>query len=174
MKTNFILLSTTIVFALLTITFGYQPLLSNYQNWICWDSCVWEIFEECEEICKDAPEKQVELTRDEKKEKSQKLRDMYNPIFEKYTSSVGIAGGTFSRGHGYSHPVSLEDNLEANFDYSDGFFMHFQELEIISPLKQTDDAGKITVVKEMLFPEMYVFWVFIIAIGVLAGFKMRK
>ena len=52
--------------------------------------------------------------------------------------------------------------------------MHFQELEIISPLKQTDDAGKITVVKEMLFPEMYVFWVFIIAIGVLAGFKMRK
>ena len=107
MKTNFILLSTTIVFALLTITFGYQPLLSNYQNWICWDSCVWEIFEECEEICKDAPEKQVELTRDEKKEKSQKLRDMYNPIFEKYTSSVGIAGGTLDLLRNYQQNASF-------------------------------------------------------------------
>jgi len=176
MKTNFILLTTTIVFALLTITFGYQGLLMNYQGWICWDSCVWETFEDCEEICKDAvPEKRIELTREEQKEKSLKLREMYNPIFDEYDDSVGIpAGGIFSRGHGYSHPESLEDNLEANFDYSDGVFTHFEQAEIVSPLQQTDDAGKIIILKEMLFPEMHVFWLFIIAIGVLVGFKMRK
>ncbi|QLH06655.1 hypothetical protein [Nitrosopumilus ureiphilus] len=174
MKTNFILLTTTIVFALLTVTFGYGGLLSNYQHLTCWDSCAWEILEGCDEICKDVPEKRTELTREEQKEKGQKLREIYDPILEKYISSIGIMGGPFPRGHGYSYPVSLEDNLDANFDYSDGFFMHSQILEIVSPLKQTDDAGKITIVKEMLFPEMYVFWLFVIAIGIIVGFKIRK
>ena len=176
MKTNFILLTTTIVFALLSITSGYQGLLMNYQGWICWDySCVWETFEDCEEICKDVvPEKRIELTREELKEKSLKLREMYNPIFDEYNNSIGIPGGVWIKSHSYSYPESLEDNLEVNFHYSDGVFMHFEQAEIVSPLQQTEDAGKIIILKEMLFPEMYVFWLLIIAIGVIIGYKMRK
>ena len=177
MKTNFILLTTTILFALLTITFGYRGLLMNYQGWICWDSCMWETFEDCEEICKDVivPEKRMGLTKEEKREKSLKLREMYNPIFDEYDNSVGIpAGGIFSKGHNYSHPDFLEDNLEANFHYSDGIFTHFEQAEIVSPLQQTEDAGKIIIVKEMLFPEMHVFWLLVVTIGMIAGFKIRK
>ncbi|MCH9657129.1 hypothetical protein K0U27_00305 [archaeon] len=68
----------------------------------------------------------------------------------------------------------MEDNLEANFDYSDGFFKHFEKLETTSSLGDSDNAGKIILLKEMVFPEMYVFWIFTIGIGVLVGFKIRK
>ncbi len=174
MKTNTILLSTTILFALLTMTFGYQGLLDNYKLWTCWDYCPWDT-DDCEEICKDViPEKRVELTREERREKSQKIRDMYDPIFKEYTSSVGIIAGPFPRGHGFSHPDNLEGDIEAHFDYSDGFFKHFEKLEIISSWSDSENAGKITLVKWMVFPEMYVFWIFTIGIGVLVGFKVRK
>ena len=176
MKTSNILLGTTILFALLTITFGYQGLLDNYKHWTCWDyPCPW-ITEDCEEICKDVDniKDRVELTREERKEKHLKLREMYDPILKEYTEVTGIINGPFSRGYGYSHPDNLDDSLEATFDFSDGFFKHFEKLEIISPVSNSTDAGKITVLKEMLFPEMYVFWIFIIGIGVLIGIKIRK
>ena len=174
MKTSKILLSTTILFALLTVTFGYQGLLDNYKHWICWDYCPW-ITEDCEEICKDVePINQVELTREERRDYSQKLRDMYDPLLQEYTDKKGIIGGLFSRGYGYSHPDDLKDNLEATFEYSDGFLKHFEKLEIVSPLGDSEDAEKIFVLKEMTFPELYVFWIFTIGIGVLVGFKIRK
>lgn len=174
MKTNTVLLSTTILFALFTITFGYQGLLDNYMLWTCWDYCPWDT-EDCKEICKDvAVNNRVELTREEQREKSQKIRDMYDPILKEYTSSVGIVEGPFSRGHGFSHPDNLEDNLEADFDYSDGFFKHFEKLEIVSPLSDSENAGKIALLKEIIFPEMHVFWIFTIGVGVLVGYKIRK
>ena len=174
MKTNTILLSTTILFALFTMTFAYQGLLENYMHWTCWDYCPWDT-EDCEDICKDTViDNRVELTREEQREKSQKIRDMYDPILKEYTNSVGVVAGPFSRGHGFSHPDNLEDNLEANFEYSDGFFKHIEKLEIISPLSDSKNAGNLTLLKYMIFPEMYVFWISIIGIGVLVGFKIRK
>ena len=136
--------------------------------------CPWDV-ENCEEICKDVDVKnRVELTREEQREKSQKLRDMYDPILKEYTDMKGIINGPFSRVYGYSHPDRPEDNLEATFDYSDGFFKHFEKLEIASPLSDSENAEKITVLKEMVFPELYVFWIFTIGIGTLVGFKLRK
>lgn len=174
MKTKHILLGTTIFFALLTMTFGYQGLLDNYILWTCWNYCPWET-DDCEEICKDVKSiNPPELTRDEKRDKSQKLHDMYDPIIEQYTESIGIFGGPFSRGTGYTHPNNLEDNLNASFEYSDGFFKHIEKLEIVSPLSDSENAGEISVVKEMIFPEMYVFLIFTIGIGVIVGFKIRK
>ena len=131
MKTSKILLSTTILFALLTVTFGYQGLLDNYQHWTCWDYCPW-ITEDCEEICKDVETKnQVELTKEERREYSQKLRDMYDPIIKEYADTKGVIDGPFSRGHSYSHPDALEDGLEVTFEYSDGFSNTLKNLRLL-------------------------------------------
>ena len=91
MKANNILLSTTVLFALLTVTFGYQGLLDNYKHWTCWDySCPW-VTEDCEEICKDVENTKdgVELTREERREKvySQKITS----IFDAYTEHIPVS-----------------------------------------------------------------------------------
>ena len=174
MKIQYILLGTTILFAFFTVTFGYQGLLTNYQFWTCWHGCMWDTLEDCEEICKDVkPENKVEMTREERREHYQKLREVYDPIVDEYTNSVGIIGGVFGRGTGSTYPDNLEDNIEASFHYSDGVFAHFEKLEIASVFGDSENPGKITVIREMIFPEMYVFWIFTIGIGVLVGFKIK-
>ena len=174
MKINKILLSTTVLFALFTVTFGYQGLLDNYKHWTCWDYCPW-VTEDCEEICKDVESKnKAELTKEERREYSRQLREMYDPLIKEHTNTKGIIDGPFSRGHGYSHPDNLNDDLEVDFEYSDGVFKHFEKFKIVSPLNSSEDAGKITILKEMIFPELYVFWIFTIGIGIFVGFKIRK
>ena len=174
MKTSLMLLSSTVVFALLTITFGHNLLLSNYQYWTCWNSCIWDTFEECSDMCNDEPtQESIPETREDRKKKSQKLRDMYQPIIYDHADNIKSNGWMFNRGYGYSHPDSLEDNLTLRFEYSDGFFMHLQVLDVVSPLN-VENPGKITLVKEMLFPEVHLFWAFILGIGVIMGIKTRK
>ena len=102
MKTSHILLSTTILFTFFTVTFEYQVLLYNYKHWPCWDySCPW-VTEDCEEICKDVDnaKDRVELTREERREKCQKLSEIYDLILKEYTDTKGIIDGLFSREYG--------------------------------------------------------------------------
>lgn len=187
MKTTYALLTTAAFFAVLVMNFGYQNLYFNYLYWNCWDRCIVFESEECDKICKES-EKKPELTPEsflaqsviENKQKSKQLREMYHPILHEYADSIRETRWiVFSHGSSWSHPESIHENLEAEFNYSDGIFHYRQKLDIVSPVLQTEgdddnDAGRISVTKEIIFPELGVFLVFIVGAFTLAGFQIRR
>lgn len=176
MKTSLILLITTAFFAVLTMALGYDVLFMNYQYWNCWDSCLWYNAEECDEICKEKDQlhEPISETREERRERLDKIREVYDPILREYDDKVMNSGWVLPRGYGFSYPDSPEENIEASYDYSDGIFIHLQKLEIVSPLSPTTDAGTISVIKELVFPELWVFLVSIVGICVFVGYRIRK
>lgn len=146
-------------------------MLSNYQYWTCWDSCLWTNQKSCDEECLEE-NKRPRPSDLEQQEKSQKLKDMYRPIFATYQDNQSKNGWIqFSRG--YSHPYFLEDNLHVDYKFTNGFLSYFQQLEIVSPLNE-NDGGKIIVIKEMMFPESWVFLVVVTGIFGSFGYRMIK
>ncbi len=180
MKTTFTLLIAAAVFAMLAMSFGYQNLYYNYLYWVCWDQCIVFESKKCNEICKEQ-ELQPEPTPEslaqsiiESKQKSNQLRELYHPILHEYADSIHETKWVFSHGSSWNHPESIEDNLEAEFEYSDGIFHYKQKLDIVSPMSQAEDAGRILVTKELVFPELGVFLVFIVGVFSFVGFRIRR
>jgi len=178
MKRTYVILVATTFFALLTMSFGYPSLYFNYLYVACWDFCIVSEPSECDEICNESqpiltPESTTQSTIDSK-QKSKQLRELYRPILDEYIDGFRNYGLVLSHGSSYGHPESLDDTLKVDYEYSNGIFTTKQNLEIESPLSQTNNAGKITVIDEIFFPELWVFLVFILGISTFVGFRIRR
>ena len=171
MKQNFIILFSVAVLVLVGITAGYGFMLSNYQFWICWEACLWTWEVSCDEQCR-AEDDRPEQSESEKREKSQSLKDMYKPIFVQYQEDKNNEGWVF-QSRGYSHPYLLEENLQVEYKFGNGFLIYLQKLEITSTLDETN-PGEIIVLKEMMFPEMWVFLALAAGMFGAIGYKMRR
>jgi len=178
MKTTYALLITTTFFALLAMSFGYQNLYYNYLYWTCWDHCI--VFEpsKCDEICNEPQPEPTTKSRVqytiEQREKHDEFKKIYHPIIHTYANNLKEKGWVFSHGSSYSYPESIKDNLDVEFEYSDGILHYKQKLDIVSPISQTDNAGVISITKEIIFPELGVFLVFILGISAFVGFLIGK
>ena len=171
LKQNFMILFSISVLVLVGIVVGYGFVLSNYQYWTCWDACLWTGEDSCDEVCKEE-NKRPRPSEIEKQEKSQRLKDMYRPIFVEYQENKNNEGWMMNS-RGYSHPYSLEDNLKVEYKFGNGFLIYLQKIEITSTLSETN-PGEIMVLKEMMFPEMWVFLVSAAGMFGAIGITMRK
>jgi len=171
MKQNLMLLLSAAVLVLVGLAAGYGFILSNYQYWTCWDACLWTGEDSCNEVCKEE-NKRPRPSELEKQEKSQRLKEMYRPIFAQYQENKNN-DGWLMHSRSYSHPYFLEDNLKVEYQFENGFLIYLQQLEITSTLSDTN-PGEITILKEMMFPELWVFLVSTAGAFSAIGYKVRK